>query len=120
MSTVLRATPTSTSVGIYVWSAIAIVAVGAAAASQTGIDHMVNTWLWREEYSHALLIPLVSAYLLWQQRAGLLRLELKGSWGGVAVIVFGTLLQVIGVLAAVDVVQQYGLLLAIYGLVLAL
>jgi exosortase D (VPLPA-CTERM-specific) len=120
MSTVLRATPTSTSVGIYVWSAIAIVAIGLAAAVQTGIDHMVNTWLWREEYSHALLIPLVSAYLLWQQRAGLLRLELKGSWVGVAVIVFGTLLQVIGVLAAVDVVQQYGLLLAIYGLVLAL
>jgi exosortase D (VPLPA-CTERM-specific) len=120
MSTVLRASPTSTSVGIYVWSAIAVLAIGAAAASQTGIDNMISTWLVREEYSHALMIPVIAAYLLWQQRASLLRLELKGSWIGVAIIVLGTLLQVIGVLAAVDVVQQYGLLFTIYGLVLAL
>src|SRR5688572_14633578 len=113
MSTVLRASPTSTSVGIYVWSAIAVLAIGAAAASQTGIDNMISTWLVREEYSHALMIPVIAAYLLWQQRASLLRLELKGSWIGVAIIVFGTLLQVIGVLAAVDVVQQYGLLFTI-------
>jgi exosortase D (VPLPA-CTERM-specific) len=120
MSTVLRATPTAPSIGIYVWSAIAVVAIGVAAATQTGIDHMISTWLGREEYSHALLIPLISAYLLWQQRAHLLRLELNGSWLGVALVVFGTLLQIAGVLAAIDVVQQYGLLFGIYGLVLAL
>src|SRR5688572_2074081 len=114
MSTVLRAAPSPTNVGVYVWSAIAIIAIGVAALTQTGIDHMVETWLGREEYSHALLIPVISIYLLWQQRAGLLRLELKGSWLGVAVIVFGTLLQVVGVLAAVDVVQQYGLLFSVY------
>src|SRR5688572_6869007 len=105
MSTVLRATPSATSIGIYIWSAIAVIAIGVAAATQTGIDHMINTWLGREEYSHALMIPVISAYLLWQQRASLLRLELNGSWIGVAVVVFGTLLQIAGVLAAIDVVQ---------------
>lgn len=120
MSTVLRATPIAANAGLYLWSVIAVVAIAVAAAAQTGIDHMVSTWLGREEYSHALLIPLISAYLLWQQRAGILRLELNGSWIGVAVVVFGTLLQIAGVLAAIDVVQQYGLLFTIYGLVLAL
>lgn len=105
---------------LYASSALAIVAVVAAAAMQTGIDHMIDTWLGREEYSHALLIPLISAYLLWQRRGELARLDFSGSWAGVAVIVAGTSLQIVGVLATVDVVQQYGLLLVIYGLVMAL
>ncbi|MET0534864.1 MAG: VPLPA-CTERM-specific exosortase XrtD [Steroidobacter sp.] len=120
MSTVLRASPSPASVGIYVWSAIAIVAVVAAALAQTGIDHMVGTWLRREEYSHALIIPFITAYLLWHQRASMVKLEFNGSWLGVGIVVFGTLLQIVGVLAAIDVVQQYGLLFTIYGLVLAL
>lgn len=124
MSTVLRASAgpdrSATNLWLYAWAALAIAAVVVAATMQTGIGHMIDMWLHREEYSHALLIPLISAYLLWQQRAALARLELKGSWVGVAIILFGTLLQIAGVLAAVDVVQQYGLLIAIYGLVIAL
>lgn len=124
MSTVLGASAgperPAINLWLYAWAALAIAAVVAAAAMQTGIDHMIHTWLHQEEYSHALLIPVISGYLLWQQRADLARLELKGSWMGVAVVAFGALLQIAGVLATVDVVQQYGLLIAIYGLVIAL
>jgi exosortase D (VPLPA-CTERM-specific) len=124
MSTVLRATAgherPALNIWLYVWVAVAAGAVIAAGAMQTGIDHMFNTWLVREEYSHALLIPVISLYLLWQQRAALIRLECLGSWLGVGIILFGALLQFAGVLAAVDTIQQYGLLFAIYGLVVAL
>lgn len=124
MNTVLRAAAgtqrPAINIWLYVWGAIAVGSVSAAAATQTGIGHMIETWLGREEYSHALMIPLISLYLLWQQRAAIWRLQLEGSWLGVAVILFGVLLQIAGVLAAIDVVQQYGLLLAIYGLVIAL
>ncbi|MBL8267848.1 VPLPA-CTERM-specific exosortase XrtD [Steroidobacter sp.] len=124
MSTVLpaatRVERPAVNVWLYVWAAIAIAAVVAAAAMQTGIGHMIETWMVREEYSHALLIPVISLYLLWQQRAALWRMEFKGSWLGVGLIAFGALLQIAGVLAAVDTIQQYGLLFAIYGLVLAL
>ncbi len=124
MSTVLRASAATdrpaTNIWLYAWVAVAIAAVVAAAAMQAGIGRMIGVWLHQEEYSHALLIPLISAYLLWQQRAALARLELNGSWVGVGIILFGALLQIAGVLAAVDVVQQYGLLIAIYGLVIAL
>lgn len=126
MSTVIRASagperPAShTNIWLYAWAALAAVAVTAAAAMQTGIASMLDTWLHREEYSHALMIPVISAYLLWQQRAQLVRLESSGSWVGVAVVLFGALLQIAGVLATIDVVQQYGLLIAIYGLVIAL
>ncbi len=124
MSTVLRATAgpdrPASNIRLYAWTALAMAAVVAAAAMQTGIGHMVQTWLHQEEYSHALLIPVISGYLLWQQRAQLVRLELHGSWIGVGLVLFGALLQIAGVLATVDVVQQYGLLIAIYGLVIAL
>src|SRR5687768_6624089 len=124
MSTVLRETAgqerPAINVWLYVCVAVAVGAVVAAGAMQTGIDHMINTWLHREEYSHALMIPVISLYLLWQQRAALARLDLQGSWLGVSLILFGALLQFAGVLAAVDTIQQYGLLLAIYGLVVAL
>jgi exosortase D (VPLPA-CTERM-specific) len=124
MNTVLRASAgpdrPATTIWLYACTAIAVAAVAAAATMQTGIEHMIDTWLGREEYSHALVIPVISAYLLWQQRAALARLEFNGSWVGVAIILSGALLQVAGVLAAVDVVQQYGLLFVIYGLVIAL
>jgi exosortase D (VPLPA-CTERM-specific) len=124
MSTIVRtlAGPgrPATNIWLYAWMALAVASVVTAAAMQTGIGHMIDSWLHREEYSHALMIPLISAYLLWQQRAALARLELRGSWVGFAIILFGALLQIAGVLAAVDVVQQYGLLIAIYGLVIAL
>ncbi|WP_129779404.1 VPLPA-CTERM-specific exosortase XrtD [Peristeroidobacter soli] len=126
MSTVLRASAGperpggNNNIRLYAWAALAVAAVVAAAAMQSGVASMIDTWLHREEYSHALMIPVISAYLLWQQRAQLVRLELKGSWVGVAIVLVGALMQIVGVLATVEVVQQYGLLIAIYGLVIAL
>lgn len=124
MSTVLPASagPVGPSVNpwIYIWGALAVAAVILTAAMQTGIDHMFLMWMEREEYSHALLIPVISAYLVWQQRASLARLQFQGSWLGLGAVLFGAGLQIVGVLAALDVVQQYGLLFTIYGLVLSL
>jgi exosortase D (VPLPA-CTERM-specific) len=120
MSTVLPASPGLSRASSYGWILLAVAAIVATGALQSGIDHMFDTWMGREEYSHALLIPAISAYLIWQQRSELLRIGLQGSWLGVALVVIGALVQTLGVLAAVDVVQQYGLLIAIYGIVLAL
>jgi exosortase D (VPLPA-CTERM-specific) len=124
MSTVLPASAGPTSPGanlwIYIWGAVAVAAIIVTASMQTGIDHMFLMWMEREEYSHALLIPVVSAYLIWQQRAALARMHFDGSWLGLGIVLFGAALQIVGVLAALDVVQQYGLLFTIYGLVLSL
>jgi exosortase D (VPLPA-CTERM-specific) len=120
MSSVL-ATPTTVGrFSAYGWLGLAVAAVVASALVQTGVGQMVSTWLGREEYSHALLIPLISGYLIWQQREWLRQTDFAGDWLGAALVAAGVLLQLLGMLAAVDVVQQYGLLLAIYGLVIAL
>jgi len=120
MSTVLPASAIPSRLVTYGWPLLALAAVALAAAMQSGSGHMVSIWLGRDEYSHALLIPFVAAYLIWQQRAALASVVFQGSWLGAALVMFGIALQVAGTFAALDVVQQYGLLISIYGLVLAL
>jgi exosortase D (VPLPA-CTERM-specific) len=119
MSTVLSNPSPVARFSTYGWIALAVATLVVAALLQSGIAHMVEMWLGREEYSHALLIPVISAYLIWQQREWLLQQEFAGDWLGLWLVAGGALLQLFGVLAAVDVIQQYGLLVVIYGLVVA-
>lgn len=103
-----------------VWLLVAIIAVACAAVMQTGFSHMVDTWTGSEEYSHALMIPFISVFLLWQRADRLAQQKPAGSWWGVVLAAVGALLQTAGMLGALEVVEQYGLLFMIYGLVLAL
>src|ERR1700754_262963 len=90
-----------------------------AYAFRGGIESMVTTWTGREEYSHGFLIPLIAIFLVWQRKEVLERMDFKGSWTGVAVVAFGIALHALGQLATVFVIQQYALLIVLYGLVLA-
>lgn len=87
---------------------------------QNGLSHMFGVWLNQEEYSHGILIPMISGYLIWQRRAELERLPLSGSWSGLAVVICGAAMQGLGELATLFALQQYAFLLVIYGMVLAL
>lgn len=84
------------------------------------ILRLVANWLTRPEYSHGLVIPLVSGYLVWQRRDLLERIRFEGSWAGVAIVVAGTLLWLVGELSAIYAVTQFALVVVIGGLVLSL
>jgi exosortase D (VPLPA-CTERM-specific) len=81
----------------------------------------VMVWSWQTaEFSHGYLIPVIAAYLVWQRRGELSQLEFRGSWGGLAVVVAGIALAVLGRFAALYTFQHIALLIVIYGLVLSL
>lgn len=82
-----------------------------------GLAKMFETWMSAEEYSHGPLLPLLAGYLIWQRRAELDRGGWRGHWTGVLVVALGLVLNVIARLAAVYTVQQYALVLTLYGLV---
>jgi exosortase D (VPLPA-CTERM-specific) len=84
------------------------------------LGKMAAVWMEHEEYSHGFLIPLVALFLVWQRKNELARIEFTGSWGGVALVLFGAALNVFGSLAALYTMEQYGALFALYGVVLAL
>ena len=50
------------------------------------IAFMIGQWN-MEEFSHGYLIPFISGFLVWQRRGALRRVDFKGSWTGLAVVV---------------------------------
>src|SRR3569623_2023112 len=84
-----------------------------------GLTYLVKQWIANEEYSHGFLIPLVAFYLLWQNRLALQRLDFRGSWLGVAVVLAGLALFLLGELSTLYILVQYSLLVVLAGLILA-
>ncbi len=100
------------------------VALGVAAAVMylfwDGLTYMWGTWMITPEYSHGVLIPFVSAFLIWQNKDQIERLPMTGSWGGLVLVTLGGLMLIIGQLATVYTIVQYAFIVTVVGLVLAL
>ncbi len=81
-------------------------------------------YLWgvwqREEYSHGFLVPLISAYLIWQRRDRLVRMPFTGSWWGVGLVAFGLAVFFIGGLASITTIDTYALVILVIGMALAI
>jgi exosortase D (VPLPA-CTERM-specific) len=84
-----------------------------------GLQRMWGWWIDAPEYSHGLLIPPVAAFLVWQQRDRLERIPFEGSWWGIALVLAGGALLVLGQLATVYTMVQYAYLVTLFGLVLS-
>lgn len=78
------------------------------------------TWSFRPEYSHGLLVPVVSLFLVWRERRWLSRASFSGSWWGAVATLLGLAMWLVGELSATAVMTQYAFLVVLLGLVLAL
>ncbi len=85
-----------------------------------GLADMWQTWLTYPEYSHALLIPPIAAFLVWQQKDRLELVTFEGSRLGVALVACGGVLLAVGQLGTIFVLVQYAYLVTLFGLALAL
>ena len=84
-----------------------------------GLYRMWGWWIDIPEYSHALLIPPIAAFLIWQQKDRLERVSFTGSWWGVCLVLLGGALLVVGQLGTIYTLIQYAYLVTLFGLVLA-
>ncbi len=84
-----------------------------------GLALMWAWWLGSPEYSHCVLIPPVAAFLIWQQKDRLERIPFDGSAWGVALVLLGGALLVLGQLATIYTLVQYAYVVTLYGLVLS-
>jgi len=107
-------------VSIWIWIAVAVAAVAGWFAFREGVSYMLTVWESKEEYSHAYLIPVISAFIAWQRKNELAALDFRGSWAGVAIVLIGLFIGLMGQLSAVFTLQQIGFVIAICGFVLAL
>ena len=84
-----------------------------------GLARMWGWWIDAPEYSHGVLIPPVAAFLIWQQKDRLERAPFSGSWWGVALVLLGGFLLMLGQLGTIFTLVQYAYLVTLFGLVLA-
>jgi len=96
----------------------------AAAAAILPFAHVLgdlyNIWNLKPEYSHGVIIPLLSAFLIWRRREQLRSLPFTGSWTGLGLIVLGLVLRFVGASTTMHTFEHYAFLLVLYGLVLSL
>ncbi|WP_372521483.1 VPLPA-CTERM-specific exosortase XrtD [Sulfuricaulis sp.] len=84
-----------------------------------GLNRMVQYWFAREEYSHGVMIPFITAFLIWQKKDVLGRISFGGSWVGMVITLAGAGIISIGNISAITVILQYGFVITLAGLVFA-
>jgi len=82
--------------------------------------YLFDHWFGSEDYSHGILVPLISGFLIWQCRQRLLYMPKEKSGFGLAIIAVGLMLYVVGELSTLYVVLHFSLWTVIVGLVIAL
>lgn len=102
------------------WAAILFALVVAVVPFAHVLSALFGIWDVDPEYSHCVLIPLISIFLVWRDRAELARTPFEGSWVGIAVLMAGAGLWEVAELSTIWTIEQYAFLVVVYGLVLAL
>ena len=78
---------------------------------------LVTDWWQIPDFSHGFLVPIFAGYLVWSKRKTLLETRIAPSWGGVAFIVFGVVVLVLGVYGAELFLSRVSLVIMLAGLV---
>ncbi len=105
------------------WTSLAAVGVAALLTIflfRDSLGYMVEVWEAKVEYSYGYILPLLSLFLIWQNRTALEKEGVKGSWAGVVLALAGLALFFLGELSTLYIVQQYAFLLVLCGLGLSL
>lgn len=102
------------------YALFALAIAGALLLFASAIGQLYSIWNAQPEYSYGILIPVLSVFLIWRNREQLRGLPFTGSWYGLALIVAGLALRLIGALSTMPAMVHYAMLLVLYGLVLAL
>jgi exosortase len=79
---------------------------------------LVTDWWQIPDFSHGFLVPLFSAYLIWEKRETLRSTIIAPCWGGIAVIALGLFVLLLGVYGSELFLSRVSLVILLAGLVL--
>jgi exosortase D (VPLPA-CTERM-specific) len=64
------------------------------------LKSMVHIWMGSEDYSYGFIIPVISAYIIWEKRADLQRVRILSSWKILPILVLMVALSIYGILGS--------------------
>ena len=102
------------------YTLFAIAAVAAVAPFARVLGDLYNIWNLKPEYSYGVILPVLSAVIIWRRREQLRAMPFTGSWTGLALIAFGLVLRYMGAATTMNTLEHYAFLFVLYGLVLSL
>jgi exosortase D (VPLPA-CTERM-specific) len=70
------------------------------AAYWVPLGTMARVWMDNEDYSYGFMIPLASAYLLWEKRKTLSSIPVGSAWGSLPILLLFTLISLYGMLGS--------------------
>ncbi len=109
------ATPISGSVGR--WAAAAI-GLGLLAILYGGVlRDLVHAWLTEVGASHGILIPPLTAYIVWTERRSVLEIPARPDGRGIYLVIAGCFLYLLGILGAEYFLTRTSLIILIAGFV---
>lgn len=89
-------------------------------AYHTSLGFMARSWVNDENYSHGILVPAVSAFLIWKKRHDIFAQPLVEMWWGITFLLGGLGLYVVGELATLYILLHISLWFVLVGLVISL
>jgi exosortase len=99
------------------WGALLIAALLVAAYLRV-LAKLVIDWWQIPDWSQGFLVPPFAAYVLWRNRARLLRTEIVPTWSGVVLVAFGLLVLLLGIYGSDLFFSRVSLVIVLTGLVL--
>ena len=100
--------------------ALGSIAIGllVAAVYYQVLGKLVTDWWQLPDFSHGFLVPVFAAYLLWEKRGILLATKIAPSWSGIAVMVLGLFILLLGVYGSELFLSRVSLVILLAGLTL--
>lgn len=100
------------------WWGVAALAISISFLYKDILFALVQDW-WRDpDFSHGFVVPLVSAYLIWQRRQTVEHLPLKPSWWGLVVIAGAICILLLGILGAELFLSRSSFIFLLAGMVI--
>ncbi len=100
------------------WLLMVAVAIFLILGYLDAVTEMIRIWDTQEEYGYGYIVPFIVGFLIWQKKNVLEMTVFPGSWAGVMLLILGLLLLIIGDISTIYIIQQYGLMFSIMGIVL--
>ena len=80
------------------------------------LRHLTDQWLHDDDMGHGIFVPFVAGYIAWRRR-DLMAGPAKTNYWGLVVVLFGAMLELVGMLGAQIVIQRVAFLVSLTGVV---